>query len=287
VKYSYAQEGRPNSIFVQEIVLHSSIPLVEFKLHVDWHAEHRLAKVAFPLSIHSDFTAYEAPYGFIVRRNPLSPNATLAERAKYEVPGQKWIDHSSEDGSYGASLLNDCKYGFDTVNDTVRMTLLRSAGSPAGLRAGFGLPVDKAAEAELSDQGEHHIAYALYPHRSDFREALTVRKAYEFNYPLVPIIEPSHKGELPKIHSFISVQPENVILTAIKKAEDSDDIILRFYETSGKDAEVVIRVADIPKGVRETDLLENETSEVPIQERTIEVPISKHDIRTMKMIMRQ
>lgn len=286
VKYSYVQEGRPDSMFVQEIILYHKIPLVMFKLNVDWHAEHRLAKVAFPLNVHSDFTTYEAPYGFVTRRNPLSCNATLAERAKYEVPGQKWIDHSSEDESYGVSLLNDCKYGFDAVNDMVRMTLLRSAGYPIRMRAAFGLPVDKAAEAELTDQGEHHVAYALYAHCSDFKKALTVRKAYEFNYPIVPLTEPSHKGDLLKVHSFVSAHPENIILTVIKKAEDSDDIILRFYETLGKNTKVVIRLAETPKGAKETDLLENDTAEIPIHEKTIEVPISRHEIKTVKMTMR-
>jgi alpha-mannosidase len=284
VKYNYAQEGRPDSIFVQEIILHDKIPLVDFKLHVDWHAEHRLAKVAFPLNVHSDFTTYEAPYGFITRRNPVSEDATPAERAKYEVPGQKWIDHSSKDGDYGVSLLNDCKYGFDAINDTIRMTLLRSAGYPTELRKVFGLPVDKTAQTELTDQEEHHVAYALYPHRSDFKAALTVRRAYEFNYPLVPLIEPSHEGELPEAYSFVSVQPENVILTVVKRAEESDDIIMRLYKTSSKDTKAVIHLSEALKEARETDLLENETLEIPIQEGTIEVPISKHEIKTIKII---
>jgi alpha-mannosidase len=285
VKYNYAQEGRPDSIFLQEIILYHKIPLVNFKLRVSWHAGHRLAKVAFPLNVHSDFTAYEAPYGFITRRNPLSHNATPAERAKYEVPAQKWIDHSSEDGSYGVGLLNDCKYGFDTVDDVIGMTLFRSAKYPIELRAAFGLTVDKRAEGELTDQGEHDIAYALYPHRLDFREALTVRKAYELNYPFMPLVECSHEGDLPRVFSFISVQPEDMILTVIKKAEDSDDIILRFYETLGKDTKAVIRVAETFKDARETDLLENEISEISFQERTIEVPVCKHEIKTIKMIM--
>jgi alpha-mannosidase len=283
VKHKYAQEGRPDSAFDQEIILCHEIPLVELKLHVDWRAEHRLAKVAFPLSVHSDFTTYEIPYGFISRRNPTSPDATLAERSKYEAPGQKWIDHSSDDDNYGVSLLNDCKYGFDTANETIRMTLLRSACYPYELRAAFGLPVAKKTEIELTDQGEHHIAYALYPHRSDFKEALTARKAYEFNCPMVPLIETSHGGSLPKVVSFISAQPENIILTVVKKAEDSDDIILRFFETSSKNTNVVIRFTETPKSATETDLMENDTSRISIKEKTIEIPISKHEIKTAKI----
>jgi alpha-mannosidase len=285
VKYKYVQEGRLDSIFAQEIILYHEIPMVEFKLVVDWHAEHRLAKVAFSLNVHSDFTTYEVPYGFITRRNPISYNATLAERAKYEVPSQKWIDHSNEEGSYGVSLLNSCKYGFDTANDMIRMTLLRSAGYPFELRAAFGLPVVKKAEAELTDQGEHRIAYALYPHRSDFKKAATIRKAYEFNYPMISLIEPSHKGDLPKAFSFLSVQSESIVLTVIKKAEDSDDIILRFYETSGKETKAVIRLSETLKSAEETDLMENETSKISIQDKTIEMPVSKHEIKTIKMIM--
>lgn len=157
VKYKYSQQSRPDTLFVAEIILYQKMPLLWFNLHVDWHAEHRLAKVAFPLNIHNDFTSYEAPYGFVMRRNPASPTATPEERTKYEVPGQKWIDHSNEDGSCGVSLLNDCKYGFDTANDVIRMTLLRSAEYPIGLRAAFGLSVDDNLLTQLTDQGEHDI----------------------------------------------------------------------------------------------------------------------------------
>jgi len=286
VKYRYAQEGRPDSTFTQEIMLCYKIPLVEFKLDVDWHAEHRLSKVAFPLTIHSDFTTYEAPYGFVTRRNPLSSDASLAERSKYEVPGQKWIDHSSEDGNYGVSLLNDCKYGFDAPNDTIRMTLLRSAAYPFELRAAFGLPVDKKAQGRLTDQGEHHIAYALYPHRFDFKRASTARKAYEFNLPTVAVMEPGHGGHMSKVFSFISAHPKNIILSVVKKAEDSDEIILRFYETSSKNAKAVIRLAEAPKSAIETDLMEKEISKLSVKENHVEIPISKHEIKTAKITMR-
>jgi alpha-mannosidase len=208
----------------------------------------------------------------------------LAERSKYEVPGQKWIDHTSEDGSYGVSLLNDCKYGFDTANDMVRMTLLRSAGYPIELRAAFGLAVDEAAMTSVTDQGENHIAYALYAHGSDFREARTARKAHEFNYPLIPAIDSNHDGELSKVYSFVSAEPDNVILTVIKKAEDSEDTILRLYETAGKSTQAVIHLAETLENATETDLLENDTLEAPITGRTIKISLDKHEIKTIKII---
>jgi alpha-mannosidase len=280
-RYRYVQEGRPGSTFIQEVMLCDGSPIVEFRLEADWHAEHRLAKVAFPLTVHSDFTAYEIPYGSITRRNPLSPEATLEERAKYEAPGQKWVDHTADDGSFGVSLLNDCKYGFDAGNDVVRMTLLRSAGYPFRLRAGFGLPTITDPEGELTDQGKHSAAYALYPHRAGFREALTARKGYEFNCPMRVVIEPSHDGRLPKAHSFISVEPEGVVVTVAKKAEDSGAIVVRLVETSGKEAKARVRFPGLVESAVETDLMERRSAKVRVIGANAETKVSGNGIGTL------
>jgi alpha-mannosidase len=281
VRYRYAQAGRPDSTFTTEISLYHNRPWVEFTLHVDWHAAHRLAKVAFPLTVQSDFTAYEIPYGYIKRRNPCSPNATLAERAKYEVPGHKWIDHTHHDGSYGVSLLNDSKYGFDVVNNTIRMTLLRSATPPTELRAHFGLTVPGETTGMVTDQGPHHCVYGLYPHAAGFAEAGTPRKAYELNYPPTLLLESPHPGRLPRQHSFLSVHPSNVLLTTMKKAEDSDGVIVRLYESSGHDTEAVITVPNGLKRAVETDLLETKRTRVRLENGTIRLPLHKHEIKTI------
>ena len=282
VRYRFVQEGRPDSTFTQEIILCRNSPTVEFRLDVDWHAEHRLAKVAFPLDVKSDFTTYEIPYGYITRRNPISPNATLVERSKYEVPGQKWIDHTAKDRSYGVSLLNDGKYGFDAGNDVIRMTLLRSAEYPFALRAAFGLPPVKGAKGQLTDQGQHRVEYALYPHESDFREAGTTKRAWEFNYPVIPVLEPCHGGRLPKALSFISVDAENIVLTVAKKAEDTDEIVFRFYEASGKDTKATIKLFWIARHVIEADLLERGTFDGHAGGSEVQVQVSGHEIVTIK-----
>jgi len=278
VKYKYSQEGRPDSFFTIKIMLVTETPRVDFELHADWHAGHRLAKVAFNLALESDFATYEIPYGFIVRRHPTSPYANLWERAKWEAPGQKWLDYTDEEKDYGVSLLNDCKYGFDTSMSLVRMTLLRSPKHPP--RYGEKWDVTKG---EFMDQGEHTVKYSLYLHEGDWRRARTVNKAYEFNYPLIAIKTEAHKGDLPPENSFIKVSPETVVLTVVKKSEDSDDIILRFYETCGQDTEYTIKLSKEIKAteVYETDLLERPLNKLEVKDNTIEGKIGKCEIKTL------
>ena len=95
-----------------------------------------------------------------------------------------------------------------------------------------------------SDRGHHHFSYALYPHGGDWKQALTVRHGYEYNYQLRAMQVAAHAGSLPTEHSFASVQPENIVLTAMKKAEDSESLILHAYEWAGKSGDVTFTVPE-------------------------------------------
>jgi alpha-mannosidase len=164
------------------------------------------------------------------------------------------------------------------------MTLLRSARYASELRKTFfGLAYDEKTTGMIGDQGEHDLSYALFLHKSDFRTARTARSAYEFNYPLLHVEEANHRGTLPPTHSFFSIEPNNLILTVIKKSEDSDDLILRIYETSGEETKAVIQVAQPFEDARETDLLEREISKLKTRNDKIELPIGKHEIKTIKI----
>jgi len=286
VKYKYLQKGRPDSIFKVQVILYSEMPMLFLNLEIDWHTVHRLAKIAFPLNLRSEYATYEIPYGFIKRRNPLSPEATLSERAKWEVPGQKWIDYTDEEANYGVSILNDCKYGFDHANNVLRVTLLRSPRYPfsrkeAQLARAEGKDPRKLKK-KPTDQGVHEIRLAVYPHRGDWREASTVRKAYEFNYPLLTQYEKIHNGSLPKSHSFMKVKPENVIISAIKKAEDSEDLILRLYETASKRTKVEISFDKELKKAAETDLIEREIRQLKTG-KSLVTSLDSNEIKTLKV----
>jgi len=287
VTYRYRQEGRPDSTFKIQVTLYSEMPMLFLDLKIDWHTLHRLAKIAFPLNLRSEYATYEIPYGFIKRRNPLSPEAVLSERAKWEVPGQKWIDYTDEAADYGVSILNDCKYGFDHVNNVLRVTLLRSPKYPLSLQEAILARIEGRERFEKkkkpTDQGVHEIRLAVYPHKGDWREASTVRKAYEFNYPFVTQYEETHKGDLPESYSFIKVKPENVILSAIKKAEDSEDVILRLYETDSKRTEAEVSLDAEWKRAVETNLIERELSQLKTDGEILKIPINSNEIKTLKI----
>ena len=194
-----------NSTFVRDITLYAGVPRVDVKMHVEWHEKHILLKVAFPVSAHSDKATYEIPYGAVER--PTTRN-TPAEQAQFEVPAQRWADIS--DAKHGFSLLNDSKYGYDAKGNVLRLSLLRSPDWP-----------DPHA-----DEGHHDFTYSLYPHGGGWKDALTIRRGYELNYKLLSISSEKHQGTLPSGYSFLQPQAENIIVTAIKNAEDENALVL-------------------------------------------------------------
>jgi alpha-mannosidase len=222
-----------------------------------------LLKSAFPLAATSDHATYEIPFGSIERAT--TRNNTW-EQAQFEVPAQRWADLG--DGQHGFSLINDSKYGYDDAGNVLRLTLLRSPTWP-----------DPEA-----DRGHHHFSYALYPHAGDWKQALTVRHGYEYNYQLQAMQVAAHAGSLGSEHSFAAVQAENVVLTAMKKAEDSDSLILHAYEWAGKSGDVTFTVPEGATSATLTNLLEQpQGSPLTITGNQLTVPIHASEILSLRV----
>jgi len=252
-----------NSKFVQDITLEAGTDQVDVANDIDWHETHVLLKAAFPLAATSDKATYEVPYGSIQRAT--TRNNTW-EKAQFEVPALRWADLG--DGQHGFSLLNESKYGYDDKDNVLRLSLLRSPTSP-----------DPDA-----DRGHHHFHYALYPHGSDWRQALTVRHGYEYNYKLQAMQVEAHTGTLPAEHAYITVKPENVVLTALKKAEDDNALIFRVYEWGGKSGDVEIHVPKGATGATVTNLMEKpEGAALKVADDTVTAAIHPYEILTVQV----
>ena len=262
-----------NSKFIQTISIPKDSGLVDIENDIDWHESHVLLKAAFPVAAYGPFATYEIPYGTIDR--PTTRNNSW-EKAQFEVPAMRWADLSGTAGSngvHGLSILNNSKYGYDAAGDTLRLTLLRSPKWP---------------DAE-ADMGHHHFHYALYPHAGTWKDALTVRHGWEYNYPLTAVVTTAHPGSLPAEHSFASVSPENVVLTAVKKAEDANGLgvnglILRVYEWAGKQSTVEFHVPPGATSATVTNMMEvPEGDPLPVTGDTVKVPIKPYEILTIRV----
>jgi alpha-mannosidase len=237
--------------------------MIDVDNEIDWHEAHILLKAAFPVAATSDFATYEIPYGAIDR--PTTRNNSW-EKAQFEVPAMRWADLG--DGKHGLSIINNTKYGYDGVGNLLRLTLLRSPKWP---------------DAD-ADMGHHHFHYAIYPHAGTWKDAMTVRHGYEYNYPLAAQVATAHAGSLPAEHSFASVTPENVVLTAVKKAEDAKGLIFRVYEWAGKDATVEFHVPPGASGATVTNLQETpEGGSLEVSGDTVKAPIHPYEILTVRV----
>ncbi|ACK66455.1 glycosyl hydrolase 38 domain protein [Rippkaea orientalis PCC 8801] len=214
------------SEFCQDYILQIHSKLFKIKTQVNWQETHVLIKASFPLTIANNNTTYEIPFAAIERNNnPETPE----EKAKWEVPALRWADISDPSQDYGVSLLNDCKYGYDSQCDRLRLTLLRSPRWP---------------DPEC-DRGLHHFTYAIYPHQGNWKEAKTVQQGYELNIPLdlvyLPQVSTKSSHKLPSINYFLKFKSDNLILSAFKPSEDNASYwILRCYESEGKIAQMCL-----------------------------------------------
>ena len=251
-----------NSTFVRDIILYDGVARVDVTMQAEWHEKHILLKVAFPVSAHSDKATYEIPFGSVER--PTTRN-TPAEQAQFEVPAQRWADIS--DSRHGFSLLNDCKYGYDGKGNVLRLSLLRSPEWP-----------DPHA-----DEGHHEFTYSLYPHTGRWKDALTIRRGYELNYKLISMPVAKHEGALATEHSFLQAQPDNVIVTALKRAEDDSALVVRYYEWAGKDGEVKLQLPPGATSASETDLMEKPNGSVSVKDGAVTIPTKPYEIKTVKV----
>lgn len=243
------------SEFIQEVRLYAGLPLVEVRLRLDWRERNVMVKAAFPAALEKPVATFEIPFGAIVRPTNGS-----------EMPAIKWVDLGDEQGRWGLSLLNDSRYGYDVRDNVMRMSVIRGATYP-----------DPEA-----DRGRHELGYAIYPHSGSWKEALSFRKALEFNSPLVVHQPMLHPGSLEPVKSFLRISPENVVLTAFKKETGygSPGFILRMYEICGRESEVRLELPNEME-VYEADLIERPGATVSQKTRALSFRIKPYEIKTL------
>lgn len=239
---------------------------VEFANTIDWHTSAGHLKAEFPLAASNPLATYNWDVGTIQRANN---NAS-----KYEVPTHQWIDLTHHDGQFGVTVLTDFKYGSDKPTDQMlRLTLLRTPG--AGNDYG-----DQATQ----DWGQHDILYGLAGHVGDWRAGQTDWQAWRLNQPLIAFTAPPHAGPLGRSVSFLQVDDPRVRVLAVKKAEASDELIVRLVELDGAPAPLVRVTLPTPiVAAREVDGQERQLGTGKVTDGALVTSLSAYGLRTFAL----
>ena len=244
-----------SSKLVQDFAMYPDRDQIDVSVMVDWHEKLKMLKLRFPVNVKFMKITHETPYGHTER---------FANGE--EEPGQSWVDVSGvsrdKEIPYGFSLLNDSKYSLDVNVRDIGLTVLRS---PA---YAHHIPAVLEADQQYAfiDQGIQRFQYTLFPHAGSWENAGTARRAAELNQPPVALFGTFHsEGKLPQSDSFISVEPQNLMVTVLKEAEDGDGWILRAYESSGAAVHACIQLPALGRTI--------ESDFGPAEIKTFHIPV--------------
>ena len=250
------------SLVKQNIIIYNELDRIDFDTFINWNEQEKLLKVGFDVDVKAQKFTRDIAYATIessnYRHNPY-------DKAKFEVSAHNFIDMSED--SYGVSILNDCKYGYEVDKQRMIITLLKAPMNPD----------------PKSDRGDHYFTYSIYPHAGNWKDAETLVRGLEMNNPAVAVeLNADAKGEDAK--SFISVDGRNVTLEAVKKCEDEDAYIVRFVEKAGSRTKVSAKLFAEIKAVYECDLLERNDVAVDIANGdTLNFEINPFEIKCYKI----
>lgn len=250
------------SYLVQDFILASGQRILRSKCKALWTEDFTLLKMSFPVGGENRINTYEIPGAYIKR-------PTNGE----EEPAGRWGAISFDDGGRRTlALLNDSKYSYDCPDNDLRLTVIRN------VIFADHYSNRPAANFNFTDEGIQRFEYGVFVCDGEAEKSDIMNEAAIFNIRPAAVPESFHKGVLPQRKGFLSVDRDNIIMTALKFCEDrSGDCVARFYETRGEDtrAHIVcemlnvdfnvdfghneIKTLRISKNgeVRETDFLED------------------------------
>ena len=245
------------STFVQTIQLTANSRRIDFATEVDWHERHTLLKAAFPTCIQADEAEFDIQWGS-VRRS--TKRETSFDAARFEVPAQKWARLC--DNVTSVAVLNDCKYGYDVRDDTIRITLLKSSTSP-----------DPEA-----DQGLHRFTYSLLTHSSSDRSMLD-HEAYALNTPIRCI--PAGGGAPPQV--FVEKETCDCIVETVVPATEDATYVLRVYENKGVSSQITLKFGSHIESAALARFDETMIKEIGTTENTIPLTLGPSEIVNLKV----
>lgn len=253
------KEFGESSSLSQEIVLRYNSSRLDFNTKVNWQESHSLLKVGFPFAIHTNQALYEIQGGYITRPNHEN---TSWDKAKFEVCAQRW--GALKETNFGAVLLNDCKYGYEALNNELRLTLFKAPAGP-----------DPTA-----DRGVHVFTYSLLAFNGDLVESQVTEMAQRLNCSYLL----SEGESISTSSSFLEIDKKGIELLTVKQAEDDQSVVIRLNECYGRRISTTLKFSQKISEILKVNMIEEEISVLGHNIDRIQVVFKPFSIITLKLL---
>ena len=258
------------SSFAYYVSLACGCPWVSVYNEVEWRHFQRILHNGFNLKVRNSTATFDLGLGAIQREK--------ANKKLYSVPAQKWVDLTDSSLSHGVSIFSDSKYGWFMKDErTLKMTVVHSPRNYFRNDSVQG----------MLDFGLNKYGYAVYSHDGEVDERTQLNARF-FNQPVVAFLTDSHRGQFGDEVSFCSMSTDKVIVRAIKKAEDTDEIIVRFNEgTNFRVKNVEFSLADGIESAREVNAMEDEIGEANVVDGKLVFDIGAYEVKTFALKLKK
>jgi len=244
----------------------------------------RQIRLAFPLNAHRREVAYEVPFGVVeIGQDELEPALVAGAASVRPRETQNWIYAGDDQGgvTIGSSVV---AWDYDVVSED-RPESLKSMPypvlQPVLLTSAYSCNRWKRC---WTQPGDHTFTFSLYSHQPGWKHGY--REGVQSNNPLIAMQQKAkdEQAELPETKSFLSIAPENVIVTAVKKSEDGSDVIVRFYEMEGQSGRRAELRLDAPlSDARRTNLIEEDAGPLKHDPKSATLDARPYSIETVKL----
>jgi mannosylglycerate hydrolase len=250
--------------------------------------DHRL-RAWFPSSVSAAVSQTEGQFDVLERSIEMLPfDESWNQKPQPEQPQQSFVNVQSD--GRGLAVINqglpECEV-MRTKDAVIALTLLRSCGWLAradlqtiDISAG---PQIKTPDAQCP--GEHTFHYAVYAHGGDWKEAKVWRQAHQHNVPLRTVLTGVHPSVLPSESSFISVQPANLVISALKKSDRDDSLILRLYNTTPDSVTAAVRIGLPITSASLANMNEEPTGDLTLNDSLLSFDMPGFRVQTIRLCL--
>jgi mannosylglycerate hydrolase len=262
-----------------EVTLRRGSRMLEFKTTVENNIKDHRLRALFPTGMSAaKFAHADSPFDVVGRKISVPDSTGWYEEAARTFPTSSFVDVS--DGKNGLALLHYGLSEYEVTDDstrTIAVTLLRCFGNA-------GNPTELYAHQILAQcQGRHVFSYAIMPHSGDWLKGDVLKNSVLFTSPLRAMLCSSGKGSLPRESSFFGIDNENFVITALKKAEDEDALVLRGYNPTEKQIKVDISLPDGITCASQVTLEEKIVKDLKISKGKISLSVGKKEILSIML----